>query len=67
MHKDWETAKDFFIAKFFKDNGKMREIAEKAYNGDRFSQEALAEWFEYNKFPNEAEYWKNKAMTNTIC
>jgi len=65
MRNNWETARDYLIEHYFKDNEVMKKHAEKAYNGDVYSQKILAEWFEKNNYSDDARAWNDKFDTNS--
>lgn len=61
---DWERAKSYYIKRHFAGNTKMADIAEKAFNGESFYQDMLAEWFDKRNMPDEAQTWHRKADNN---
>ena len=64
MANDWTIARSEYIARYFPSDKLMRDIAEKAFNGDPFFQEELAEWFASQGMLAEAESWRSKARYN---
>lgn len=63
MCKELIAAKNDLIKKYFQNNEVMKDVVERAYNGEGCCQSCLADWLEKNGHSEEAKIWKDMAKT----